>query len=73
RFNAGKALPARDAQGAVRILDPGHLPLTDALKRFHKEKIDERAKLEQRETSFQMLIDDIYAVGKGRLVGKPRS
>ena len=73
RYNAGKALPARDAQGAVRILEPGNLPLSEELKRFHHSKMAERATREQREASFQMLIDDIYAVGKGRLVGRPRS
>ena len=32
----------------------------------------ERAKAERREASFQMVIDDVYAISKGRLVGRPR-
>ena len=72
RINAGKILPARDNHGAIRLLDPANLPFTDSLKAFHKEKIAERAKAEKRDVSFQMVIDDIYAISKGRLVGRPR-
>ena len=39
---------------------------------FHKAKIEERAKAENRKPSFQMVIDDVYAIGKGRLVGRPK-
>ena len=34
--------------------------------------IAERAKAENRKASFQMVTDDVYAIGKGRLVGRPR-
>ena len=72
RANAGVMLPCRDNNGAVRILKMGNLPFSDSLKKFHAEKIAERAKAENREASFQMVIDDVYAIGKGRLVGRPR-
>ena len=72
RANAGLMLPCRDNDGAVRILNTGNLPFTDDLKKFHADKIQERAKAEKREASFQMVIDDVYAIGKGRLVGRPR-
>lgn len=71
KFNAGKMLPARDNNGAIRILNPAGLPLTKALKDFNRAKIEERAKAEGREASFQMVIDDVYAISKGRLVGRP--
>lgn len=71
RFNANKVLPARDHLGYVRILDFGNLPFNDEIKKFHREKLEERAKEENREVSFQMTVDDIYAVSKGALVGKP--
>ncbi len=71
RFNAGKIMPARDNNGAVRLLDTGRLPFSDRLLSFHREKIQERAKAENRGVSFQMVIDDIYAISKGRLVGRP--
>lgn len=72
RFNAGKMLPARDNNGAIRILEMGNLPFTKELKDFHREKIEERASAEKRKASFQMVIDDVYAISKGRLVGRPR-
>lgn len=72
RANAGLLLPARDNEGAVRILNMGNLPFTKELKDFHTDKIAQRAAAEKRKVSFQMVIDDVYAIGKGRLVGRPR-
>lgn len=72
RCNAGKMLPARDNQGAVRIFEPGALPLSRELLAFNQDKINERAAVEKRQPSFQMVIDDVYAISKGRLVGRPR-
>ena len=72
RANAGLMLPCRDNDGAVRILNMGNLPFTKDLKDYHAAKIAERAKFENRDATFQMVIDDVYAIGKGRLVGRPR-
>ena len=72
RANAGLMLPARDNNGAVRILNTGNLPFTQDIKDFHREKLEERARQEKRQVSFQMVIDDVYAIGKGWLVGRPR-
>ena len=72
RANAGLMLPCRDNDGAVRILNTGNLPFTQELKDFHAAKIDERAQAEKRKASFQMVVDDVYAIGKGRLVGRPK-
>jgi len=71
-YNRGKLLPVRDNDGAVRILNPGSVPLDKKLLEFHKEKIAVRAAREGRKPGFQMVIDDIYAISKGRLVGRPR-
>ena len=71
RFNSGKMLPARDNDGAIRMLNIGALPFTQDLIDFNKAKIEERAKAEKRMASFQMVIDDVYAISKGRLVGRP--
>jgi len=70
RNNLGKLLPARDNTGAVRLLDCGNLPFTKEIIDFHRERMDERGKYEKREVSFQMVVDDIYAIGKGHLVGR---
>ena len=71
KFNAGLILPARDNDGCIRILEFGHLGFSDEIKAFHKKKIEERAAAENREVSFQLTIDDIYAVSTGHIVGRP--
>lgn len=71
KYNAGKMMPARDNQGAVRYLMPGNLPFTQDLIDFNKEKLMERGRFENRDVTFQMTVDDIFAVGKGNLIGRP--
>lgn len=70
--NAGKLLPIRDNQGAVRIFEAGMVPLPLDVLDYHREKIAERSKSENRPASFQMVVDDIYAISKGRLIGRPQ-
>jgi methylaspartate mutase epsilon subunit len=70
--NAGKMLPVRDDQGAVRIFELGSVPLPADVMAYHRERIACRAKAEKRQPSFQMVIDDIYAISKGKLVGRPQ-
>lgn len=72
KYNAGKMMPARDNNGAIRYLKFGNLPFTQELKNFNIKKLEDRAKFENREISFQMTIDDIFAVGKGVLIGRPQ-
>lgn len=73
KYNAGKMLPVRDNLGCVRYLEFGNVPFTEELKNFNRERLAERAKFEGRDVSFQMVIDDIFAVGKGRLIGRPEA
>lgn len=71
KYNYGKMMPARDNNGAVRYLMTGNIPFTKELKDFNRKKLQERAKFENREVGFQMTVDDIFAVGKGKLIGRP--
>ncbi|MGA2362087.1 MAG: methylaspartate mutase subunit E [Candidatus Aminicenantales bacterium] len=71
-YNLGKVLPMRDNEGFLRIFHKGNLPLTNDILAYHREKLGERARAEGREISFQMVTDDIYAVSKGKLIGRPR-
>ncbi len=71
KYNAGKMMPARDNNGAVRYLKFGNVPFNAELKAFNMRKLEERGNFENRPVSFQMTIDDIFAVGKGKLVGRP--
>lgn len=71
KYNAGKMLPVRDNLGCVRYLEFGNVPFSKEVKDFNRARLAERAKFEGRDVSFQMVIDDIFAVGKGRLIGRP--
>ncbi|MFP4383173.1 MAG: methylaspartate mutase subunit E [Spirochaetia bacterium] len=71
-YNHGKVLPIRDDEGFVRLYTPGSIPLNDDIMEFHRERLAARAASEGRDVSFQMVTDDIYAVSKGNLVGRPK-
>lgn len=71
KYNYGKMMPARDNNGAVRYLMTGNIPFTKELKDYNRSKLEERGRIENREVSFQMTVDDIFAVGKGKLIGRP--
>jgi len=70
--NQNQVLPARDNEGCVRILEFGHLGMTQDIKDFHRAKLEERAKAEGRPITFQMTVDDIYAVSRGEMIGRPQ-
>lgn len=69
--NKGLAMPARDNEGAVRFLEFGNLPFDEEIKAFHQQKMHERSVFEKRPANFNMVIDDIYAISAGKLVGRP--
>ncbi len=69
--NKGLAMPARDNEGAVRFLEFGNLPFDEEIKAFHQQKMQERSVFEKRPANFNMVIDDIYAISAGKLVGRP--
>jgi len=71
KYNYGKMMPARDNEGAVRYLMTGNVPLSKDLLDFNRARLEARGKFENREVSFQMTVDDIFAVGKGKLIGRP--
>ena len=73
KYNAGLVLPARDNEGNIRILEFGNLGFTEDIKEFHWKKIAERAAYENRPISFQLTIDDVYAVSNGHLIGRPNN
>jgi methylaspartate mutase epsilon subunit len=70
-YNAGKMLPARDNQGRIRYLEVGNVPFCQEIIDFNKSALEERAAFEGREVGFQLTVDDIFAVSKGKLIGRP--
>lgn len=73
KYNRGQMMPARDNSGAIRYLMFGNLPFSAAIKDLNREKLAQRAAYEKRGVSFQMTVDDIYAVGRGSLIGRPQT
>ena len=71
KYNCGKMMPARDNDGAVRYLFSANIPFSKDLLDFNRAKLEERAKCEKRIVNFKMTVDDIYAVSKGMLIGRP--
>ena len=59
RFNKGNVRLMRDANGAMRYLDTGDLPIPQEVKEYHKMKLAERSKKEGREVDFGMVVSDL--------------
>jgi methylaspartate mutase epsilon subunit len=70
--NRGKILPMRDNEGYVRVFKNGATPLPPDVLEYHYQRLQERSRAEGRPVGLQMVTDDIYAIGKGRLVGRPK-
>jgi len=64
RHVAGKVIPVRDANGAIRYLDQGNLPLDRQVRAYHREKIKERELRNGRELDYESAIHDITEVSK---------
>jgi methylaspartate mutase epsilon subunit len=64
-------LGVKDSRGAVRYAEFGNLPIPDEAREFHREKLAERAKREDRKMDYTVMIQDLWAFSKGQLVGRP--
>jgi methylaspartate mutase epsilon subunit len=64
RYIQSKVLPARDLDGAIRILHFGNLPLPPEVKEFHYERLRRRAEAENRPLDMNLAIDDVYSVAE---------
>ncbi len=64
-------LGVRDNTGACRYLEFGNLPIPKEIKEFHREKIAERERAEGRKIDYQVAVEDLWALSKGRIVGVP--
>jgi methylaspartate mutase epsilon subunit len=59
KHNKGKVVVMRDAENAVRYLDTGDMPLPKEVKEYHKEKLAERERKEDRKINFDMVVKDL--------------
>jgi methylaspartate mutase epsilon subunit len=65
-----KVMGIKDSRGAIRYLDFGNLPLPEEVKKFHREKVAEREKIEGRKMDYDAVVQDFWAFSKGQLTGK---
>lgn len=71
QYAAGRVLPVRDSEGAVRYLDHGNLPFTKEILEFNRERLAEREKVLGKPVDYDTVIEDIFSVSKGYLVTAP--
>jgi len=67
----GAVLPARDDDGRVRMLEFADLGVSREIKEIHANRLDARARTEERDQDFRMVADDVDAISEGRLIGRP--
>jgi len=64
-----EVLGIKDAQGACRYLKFGNLPFDNEIKDFHRQKVGERERLENRKMDYDVVIEDFWAFSKGKIIG----
>ncbi len=60
-FNQNLLISHKDMKGAIRISNPGNVPIPEDVMRYESQKIDERAKIQSIEPGYKMLMQDILA------------
>ena len=68
RHCKNEVMVARDAEGAVRYLDPGKIPVPPEVLKYHRACLDRRETIRQRKIDYQTIVDDIFSISRGALV-----
>jgi methylaspartate mutase epsilon subunit len=61
---ASALMPARDADGYLRLLDMGELPLPDEIRRYHRERLEHAAKSAGKAFGPDLAIDSVYELSE---------
>jgi methylaspartate mutase epsilon subunit len=64
RHVKSRVLPARDADGCLRILDPGLMPFSNEILEFHEAKLRQRAEREQTEYGPDLAVQSVYEISE---------
>lgn len=59
-----RVLPARDADGYLRILDPGDMPVPKEVLEFHEERLRKRAENERRPYDHDLAVTSVYEISE---------
>jgi len=63
-----EVMVARDAEGAVRYLDHGNIPVPREVLDYHKAQLEKREKQRKRKIDYQTIVDDIFSISRGALI-----
>lgn len=73
RYVKSRVMPARDADGYLRILDPGDMPFDKEVLEIHTERLRARAKREGVPLDRELAVSSVYEISEplSRLVPGP--
>lgn len=57
-------MPARDADGYIRLVDMGELPIPEAIKRYHRERLEAAAASAGKAYGPDLAIDSVYELSE---------
>jgi methylaspartate mutase epsilon subunit len=60
-YNRNLLVSHKDLGGAIRISDPGNVPIPKEVMLYETQKIKERAEIQKIEPGYKMLLEDILA------------
>ena len=61
---ASRVLPARDADGYLRMFDAGGLPIPGEVLQFHEEQLRRRAERERRPYDHELAVTSVYEMSQ---------
>jgi methylaspartate mutase epsilon subunit len=64
RHCKSRVLPARDADGYLRILDPGLMPFPADVMQVHEEGLRRRAEMENVEYGPELAVQSVYEISE---------
>lgn len=64
RYVKSRVMPARDAEGYLRILDPGYMPFPKDVMEFHHEALRQRAENEGVPFDHQLAVTSVYEISE---------
>jgi methylaspartate mutase epsilon subunit len=64
RFVRGRVMPARDAEGYLRILDPGSMPLPREVMEVHEERLRRRARRDGVPFGHELAVASVYEMAE---------
>lgn len=68
RHCRNEVMVARDAEGAVRYLDHGKIPVPAEVLEFHRACLKKRETNRGRKMDYQTIVDDIFSISRGALI-----